>query len=93
MSKKVNILENIINDSLKISSITEDEKKEIIKMINYYYMSLDNVQELVKKAWDKAETLGRGSVRFVKTKNGYKKNYARTRVFYERKKFIEENFK
>jgi hypothetical protein len=88
--EKIDILENIIYDSLiKHPSVTDEEKKQIIKLIKFYYTSNIEVNELIKETWNKAETLARGLTTF----RGKQKCFGQEKMFYAKKNFLTEKLK
>ena len=89
-NNKLDILHNIIYDSLKNhNSVTDEEKNNIIKMINLYYTPNNEVNELITKTWDSASTVGLNS---VSVRNGRKCNGI-TKMFYIRKIYLQKNLK
>lgn len=90
MPEKINILENIIYDSLKNhSSVTDEEKNQIIKLVNFYYTSNEDVNVLIKETWDKAETLARN----LTSVRAGKKRFSLTKMFYAKKNYLTEKLK
>jgi len=87
---KIDILENIIYDSLKNHiSVTDEEKKQIIKLIKFYYTSNIEVNELIKETWEKAETLARG----LTTLRAGSLRFGITKMFYAKKNYLTEKLK
>jgi hypothetical protein len=88
--EKIDILENIIYDSLiKHPSVTDEEKNQIIKLIKFYYTSNEEYNIAIKETWNKAETLARGLTTF----RGKQKCFGREKMFYAKKNYLTEKLK
>ena len=88
--EKIDILENIIYDLLKNhTSVTDEEKKQIIKLIKLYYTSNTEINELVEETWETAEAFARNLTTF----RGKQKCFGQNKMFYAKKNFLTKNLK